>query len=105
MLVLVFYVPDTHLDKVKEALFAAGAGKIGKYSRCCWQVRGEGQFMPEEGSVPYIGKEGDVSKVSEYRVEMICKNEDAERIKKALLDSHPYEMPAYHFLEAHHFSA
>jgi len=99
MLVLVFYVPETHLDKVKEALFNAGAGKIGKYSRCCWQVRGEGQFMPEEGSAPYIGAEGDISKVSEYRVEMVCKNEDAEKIKKALLDAHPYEMPAYHFLE------
>jgi len=100
MLVLVFYVPETHLDKVKEALFNAGAGKIGKYSKCCWQVMGEGQFMPEEGSAPHIGKEGNVSKVSEYRVEMVCKSEDVEKIEKALLDSHPYETPAYHFLKA-----
>ena len=100
MLVLVFYVPETHLEKLKEALFNAGAGKIGKYSKCCWQVRGEGQFMPEEGSSPYIGGKGNISKVSEYRVEMVCKNEDAEKIKKVLLESHPYETPAYHFIEA-----
>lgn len=99
MLVLVVYIPQTHLYEVKEALFNAGAGKIGKYSKCCWQVGGEGQFLPEQGSVPYIGKEGDVSFVSEYRVEMVCREEDAEKIKKALLDSHPYETPAYHFLE------
>ena len=100
MLVFVFYVPETHLEKVKEALFDGGAGRIGKYSKCCWQVKGEGQFMPEEGSAPYIGSKGNISKVNEYRVEMICKNEDAEKIKKILLDVHPYETPAYHFLEA-----
>ena len=99
MFVLVFYVPETHLEKVKEALFNAGAGKIGKYNKCCWQVMGEGQFMPEEGSAPYIGTKGSIEKVGEYRVEMVCKNEDADKIKKALLAAHPYEMPAYHFLE------
>ncbi|MCL2294944.1 MAG: NGG1p interacting factor NIF3 [Spirochaetes bacterium] len=100
MLVLVFYVPETHLEKVKEALFNAGAGRIGKYSKCCWQVKGEGQFMPLEGSNPHLGVKGDVTKVSEYRVELVCREEDAEKVKRALLASHPYETPAYHFLEA-----
>ena len=99
MFVIVFYVPETHVDNVKEALFNAGAGRIGKYSNCCWQVKGDGQFMPEEGSAPYMGAKGEITKVSEYRVEMVCKNEDAEKIKKALLAAHPYEMPAYHFIE------
>ena len=99
MLVLVFYVPETHLEKVKEALFAAGAGKMERYSRCCWQIKGEGQFTPEEGSTPHLGTQGEAAKISEYRVEMVCKNEDAEKIKQALLSAHPYETPAYHFLE------
>ncbi len=99
MFVVVFYVTETHLEKVKEALFNAGAGKIGKYSRCCWQVEGQGQFMPEEGSSPHIGIKGGISKVSEYRVEMVCKKKNIGKVKKALLASHPYETPAYHFIK------
>ena len=100
MLVLVFYVPETHLEPVKDALFEAGAGSIGKYSRCSWQTRGEGQFMPEEGSAPFLGTKGIVEKVSEYRVEMVCDESIAGKVRDALLSSHPYESPAWHFLRA-----
>ena len=49
---LVFFVPESHLDVVKEAVFATGAGRMGHYSHCCWQILGEGQFMPMPGAHP-----------------------------------------------------
>ena len=51
-----FYVPETHLEIVKDALFQAGAGKIGHYDHCCWQTKGTGQFRPLDSSSPHIGK-------------------------------------------------
>ena len=99
MLVLVFYVPETHLEKVKNALFDAGAGELGNYSRCCWQCRGEGQFMPGQGSVPFSGRQGEVSRTAEYRVEVVCPESAASKVRSALLSAHPYEVPAWHFIE------
>ncbi len=55
---VVFYVPESHLEAVKTAVFAAGAGSIGDYQNCCWQVLGQGQFQPQAGSQPFIGQPG-----------------------------------------------
>ena len=55
---LCFYVPDSHLEAVKKAVFAIGAGRIGAYDSCCWQVLGQGQYRPLEGSQPFLGKPG-----------------------------------------------
>ena len=52
---LCFYVPESHLEEVKEAVFAAGAGKMGDYDACAWQTAGQGQFRPGEGADPHIG--------------------------------------------------
>ena len=60
---LCFYVPESHLEQVKGAVFAAGAGRIGAYDNCCWQVSGLGQFRPLPGSDPYLGREGEVEQV------------------------------------------
>ncbi|MEQ9565781.1 MAG: NGG1p interacting factor NIF3, partial [Pseudomonadales bacterium] len=57
---LVAYIPENHLETVKEALFAAGAGTQGAYDQCCWQVRGQGQFRPLEGSNPHLGKQDEL---------------------------------------------
>jgi len=65
---LVFYVPETHVESVKQAVFNAGGGRIGDYDRCCWQTLGQGQFRPLAGSSPFLGKAGSVEKVDEYRV-------------------------------------
>lgn len=97
MHVLVVYVPETHIEEVKEALFEAGGGAIGDYSRCSWQVKGDGQFQPGEGSDPFLGSKGRVERVTEYRVEMVCQDERLEAVGQALLQAHPYEEPAYHF--------
>lgn len=90
-----FFVPVGHAEQVKTAMFAAGAGKIGDYDSCCWQVLGEGQFRPLEGSQPYLGQQGKVEKVQEYKVEMVCERQYMKAVIAALKESHPYEEPAY----------
>jgi structural hemagglutinin/hemolysin toxin protein RtxA len=91
-----FYAPDSHVDIVKNAMFAKGAGKIGNYSCCAWQTLGEGQFMPLTGSDAYIGEIGHVEKVAEYKVEMVCDDQYIQEVIAALKTAHPYEEPAYH---------
>lgn len=93
---LVFYVPESHAEAVKETLFAAGAGRIGSYDRCSWETAGTGQFRPLAGSDPYIGGEGTVEKVTELRIECVVTREFLEPVLKALVAAHPYEQPAYH---------
>lgn len=92
---LVVYVPESHLEAVKSALFAAGAGRIGDYDSCAWQVLGQGQFRPLEGSQPYLGQQGQVEHVPEYRVELVCSDERIEDAVTAMRQAHPYEEPAY----------
>lgn len=89
------YIPLSHLEAVKNAMFAAGAGKVGNYSSCAWQVLGEGQFMPLSGSHAYIGAESHLERVSEYKVEMICEDSPIKDVIAALKAAHPYEEPAY----------
>ncbi|MAT50421.1 MAG: NGG1p interacting factor NIF3 [Porticoccaceae bacterium] len=99
---LCFFVPESHLEVVKEAVFDAGAGRIGDYDRCCWQTLGQGQFRPMEGSNPFLGKQGWVEQVPEYKVEMVCEDYLIEAAIEAMVDAHPYEEPAYdvYLLEA-----
>ncbi|RLA39596.1 MAG: NGG1p interacting factor NIF3 [Gammaproteobacteria bacterium] len=94
-----FYVPESHLEVVKEALFIAGAGRIGNYDRCSWQCLGEGQFRPLAGSQPAIGQQGLVERVAEYKVELVCSGENIQAAVAALKASHPYEEPAYDVIE------
>ncbi len=96
---LCFYVPATHLDVVKEAVFAAGAGAIGNYDKCAWQTKGVGQFRPLPGSHPFLGQAGEVETVEEYKVEMVCSGECISEAVAALLHAHPYETPAYEYWE------
>lgn len=91
----VFYVPETHLESVKEAVFATGAGRIGDYDQCCWQVKGQGQFRPLPGSQPFSGEHGKLEAAPEWRVELVCADELIVRAKQALIDAHPFEEPAY----------
>lgn len=95
---LTVYIPESHLEAVKAALFAAGAGRYAAYDSCCWQVLGTGQFRPLEGSAPFIGQVGKVARVPEYRVEMICADEAVAAAEAALRVAHPYEEPAFDFV-------
>ncbi len=96
---ILFYVPNTHIEIVKQAMFDAGAGRIGDYEHCAWQVLGEGQFKPLVGSQPFIGEQDSLSKVAEYRVEMVCDKAHLQQAVRALINAHPYQTPAYSVFE------
>lgn len=89
------YIPLTHVDAVKEAIFKAGAGQVGGYQKCCWQVIGQGQFEPQKGSQPFIGNHDVIEEVTECKIEIICLEDSLETVVKALKKAHPYETPAY----------
>lgn len=93
------YVPLDHVEKVKEAMFLAGAGKIGNYARCSFESKGIGQFEPLEGSHPFIGEADKLEKVSEVKVEMVCEKQFLTAAIAALKATHPYETPAYYVIE------
>ncbi len=99
-----FYVPETHLEQVKDSLFKAGAGKLGNYERCAWQTKGIGQFCPQQGSTPYLGSSGKIERVEEYKVEMICDAKYIKPVITALKTSHPYEETAYSVTKLENFS-
>ncbi|AQV17430.1 NGG1p interacting factor NIF3 [Acinetobacter pittii] len=99
MLKLIYYVPDSHLESTKQAIFSAGAGGIGNYEHCAWQVKGIGQFKPVKGADPYIGELGELEQVDEWRVETIVIEVNAKAVAKALKASHPYEEPAFEFIQ------
>jgi hypothetical protein len=92
---LAFFVPPSHVEQVKSALFAAGAGRIGPYDCCSWQILGQGQFRPLDGSQPFIGQAGEIEQVQEWKVELVVADEVIQQAVAALKRSHPYEVPAY----------
>ncbi len=92
---LAFFVPESHLQAVKDALFAAGAGRIGDYEHCCWQTLGTGQFRPLSGAQPFIGQQGQLEQVPEWKVEMVLADDLVGAVVGALRASHPYEEPAF----------
>lgn len=95
MFKLCFYVPATHLESVKDAVFNAGAGTVGEYDRCSWEVLGCGQFRPSSNANPFLGKTGELEKVSEYRVETVVVEQHLLAVVAALKAAHPYEEPAF----------
>jgi hypothetical protein len=95
MIKLCFYVPKSHVDEVKRAVFATGAGRIGKYDCCCWQTLGHGEFRPMNGSDPFVGQQGIAEIVEEYKVELVCEDNLLQAAVAALKEAHPYEEPAY----------
>jgi len=92
---LCVYVPENSVKKVKQALFDAGAGRIGNYDSCCWQTAGTGQFRPLENSKPSIGTLNEIEHVPEIKIELVCANDLIKQAIQALRDSHPYEEPAF----------
>ena len=91
-------VPESHAEKVIDALHAAGAGRVGAYGRCAsvWRVIGTWQPLP--GSRPYDGEVGAVRHAEECRVESVCDEEQARAIQQAVREVHPYEEAVVHFL-------
>ncbi|WP_290697966.1 YqfO family protein [Amphritea sp.] len=92
---LAFFVPEADLEPVKQALFNVGAGKIGDYDCCCWQIKGLGQFRPLAGSNPHIGSQGSLERIEEWKVELVCEDDLIRAAVRALKQAHPYEEVAY----------
>jgi dinuclear metal center YbgI/SA1388 family protein len=92
---LVTFIPISHADKVREAIFAAGAGKIGNYDNCGYNIEGTGTFRPLDNANPFTGDLKKVNFEKEIRFETIFPKYLKTDIIKALLKSHPYEEVAY----------
>ncbi len=76
-------------------MFEAGAGRGGNYDCCAWQTRGEGQFRPLDGSTPFLGNQGQIETVIEYKLELVCEKPCLKAVIAALKQAHPYEEVAY----------
>jgi dinuclear metal center YbgI/SA1388 family protein len=95
LLKLVTYIPESHLEKVRVALFEAGAGRIGNYDNCGYITSGVGSFRANEMAKPFIGEKGEIHYENEIRFETILFSHLKEKVIKALLETHPYEEVAY----------
>ena len=92
---LVWFVPEEALDATRDAVFAAGAGRIGDYERCSWYTAGTGTFKGGKGTDPAIGEPGREERAPELRVETVVPAERVESVVAALLAAHPYQEVAY----------
>ena len=95
---LAVYVPESHRDSLKQALFQAGAGKIGNYDSCCWETEGTGQFRPLPGSHPFLGSQDCIEHTAEWKIELLVPEDRIKAVIAALKQAHPYETPAFHYI-------
>lgn len=99
---LAVFVPETHADKVREALFEQGAGHVGNYDQCSFNTPGTGTFRGAEGKTnPFLGTPGVPEKAAEVKIETILRREIAGRVVGAMLGAHPYEEVAYDLIPLH----
>ena len=92
---LVTYVPKDKLDEVRQALFNVGAGSIGNYDNCSFNIDGLGSFRPGQNSTPTIGEQGKVHFEKEVQLNMLFDAAMEKRVVKAMYGAHPYEEIAY----------
>ena len=92
---LVWFVPEEALDVTRDAVFAAGGGRIGEYERCSWYATGTGTFLGGQGTSPTLGDSGREERVAELRVETVVPEGRIRDAIVALRLAHPYEEPAY----------
>jgi hypothetical protein len=92
---LVVFVPAEALDAVRDAVFAAGAGRIGDYARCSWYTEGTGTFLGGEATAPTVGERGREERVPELRLETVFPADRQDEVVAALRRAHPYEEPAF----------
>ena len=96
---LVWFVPEASLDATRDAVFAAGGGRIGEYERCSWYTAGTGTFLGGESTSPALGERGREERVPELRVETVVPSDCLGDVVAALRCAHPYEEPAYDVYE------
>ncbi|HEX5800145.1 MAG TPA: hypothetical protein VFY02_08565 [Gaiellaceae bacterium] len=88
-------MPREALEATRDAVFAAGAGRIGDYERCSWYAAGTGTFLGGEGTNPTLGEAGREERAAELRVETVVPEQLLADVLRALKEAHPYEEPAY----------
>jgi hypothetical protein len=120
-----YYISASHLEETKDAIFQAGAGQYegGRYVQVAFQLTGQGQFLPvaEAGADPHTGAVGQLEKVDESRVEILCQSREIAKaavaaLKKSIVPifsachpanslsrAHPYEVPAYEVYKLENF--
>lgn len=89
------FVPEEAVEKVRNAMADAGAGIIGQYTHCSFRTSGIGSFVPLPAARPYIGSEGKLEEVEEYRLEMVCVGSWLDNVVAEMLREHPYDEVAY----------
>jgi dinuclear metal center YbgI/SA1388 family protein len=92
---LVVYCPQANASELRNALFNAGAGNIGNYSECSFNIEGTGTFKAGSETNPYVGEKGKQQQEPEVRIETIFKNQDERQVLQAMFQNHPYEEVAY----------
>jgi len=95
LLKLVTYIPESHIEAVRDKLFESGAGVIGNYDNCGFTTSGTGSFRANEMAKPFTGEKGKIHFEKEIRFETILFSHLKEKVIKALLNAHPYEEVAY----------
>jgi len=85
------YCPKGSVDNVRLAIGKAGGGIIGNYTYCAFLSEGKGYFLPMEGSNPTIGKQGEIEKVAEVKIEFVCEQNKVKSVIEAIKKAHPYE--------------
>ncbi len=99
LLKLVTYVPESYLELVMQAVFNAGAGAIGNYDECSFQMQGLGTFRPNKVAKPFIGEAGIRQQENETRIEFIAPSWKQASVMNALIQAHPYEEVAYEWIK------
>ncbi|WP_342552091.1 Nif3-like dinuclear metal center hexameric protein [Paenibacillus sp. FSL R7-0652] len=92
---LAVFVPKTHHEQVQQSILDAGAGSIGQYNKCSFNIEGTGTFVPGEDTKPFIGSQGQMERVEEVRIETVVPQSLRSRVIQAMLKAHPYEEVAY----------
>ena len=92
---LITFAPLDNAEDLRKALFAAGAGQLGKYSECSFNTEGTGTFKPEEGADPFVGEIGKRHQEKEMKIEVIFPGYLEQKIIRAMIEAHPYEEVAY----------
>jgi dinuclear metal center YbgI/SA1388 family protein len=96
---LTVFTPHTHADAVREALFAGGAGHVGNYDECSFNIHGQGTFRGGENTNPVVGKKGERTSLEEQRIEVLLPKNRFSQVMKSLRIAHPYEEIAYYSVD------
>ena len=98
---IVVFAPKDSVDDLIDAMSKTGAGNIGAYTHCAFITKGQGNWFSTEESNPTVGAKGQMSRETEYKIEMVCPEDKIKDVIKAVKRVHPYEQAAIDIYELH----